>query len=463
MGSVYRKNLVSVAMVIMGEWARGNDEMASIYFVGPYKPIMCGIADYTSFLTRESPFGRWGVISFDLERYGAPLVVGDVEAKDRVWYGIPSRREVSASMILEGLEKLGARKEEGVLWFQHEFGIWHDSQSFVDMLRNLDMAKIVSLHSVHYQTRETPTGLRSEQYDLLQGLLPHVQAITVFGHGVYRAVISTFPEHANKVHILKHGVHSFPEIRRLSRKEAKKKLNHFLVHESSLDQATKEILLKQGTFLDPETVVVGQTGFLSPFKDTTLLYSFKDDLQNIIPHKRIVAVRIGCPASESERIYAEKLRREQNGRDKLLLEIWLPQNILALAQRATDINFYWPSDCTQSGVIAHALGAGAIVACRDLEGVGETLKEAGELVDTNLRHLLVKSKNLILHRELRERLEEMVLKYATEFAWANQARRHYELAEHIVAARASQVTIDAIVISRTTTVGETIPAQNLKS
>ena len=123
--------------------------------------------------------------------------------------------------------------------------------------------------------------------------------------------------------------------------------------------------------------------------------------------------------------------REQNSRDKFLLQTWLPQSILPLAQRAFDINFYWPSQCTQSGVLAHALGAGAVVAGRDLEGVGETLKEAGELADTNLRHLIFKMRNLILEPELREKLEETVFKYATAFSWEKQAQIHYELAEQI--------------------------------
>jgi glycosyltransferase involved in cell wall biosynthesis len=103
-----------------------------------------------------------------------------------------------------------------------------------------------------------------------------------------------------------------------------------------------------------------------------------------------------------------------------------------LVQRAFDINFYWPSDCTQSGVLAHALGAGAIVAGRDLEGVGETLKEAGEIVDTDLGHLVLKIQKIIFNPELAAGIEERVQNYAAEFSWENQVRRHYELAEHIL-------------------------------
>ncbi len=406
--------------------------MVSIYFVGTYKPIMCGIADYTSFITRESPAGRWCVLSFDLGKYGVPLTSDDGVAMDRVWYGIPGRDKFSALVILEGLNKLGIKNEEAVLWFQHEYGIWPDSRNFITMLDDLDIPKVVTFHSLHFQSPETATGLRSGEYNLLQALLPHIEAITVFSHGVYCAVTSAFPEHREKVYIIKHGIHSYPEITRLSRKEAKEKFNDFLLYESGLDQETKEVVHRQRIFLDPTTVLVGQTGFLDPSKDSELLYLARDSLQKLIPHRRIVAVRIGKTREEYQRIYAKHLRRTHKGRDKLLLEVWLPENILALAQRAFDVNFYWPTNCTQSGVLAHALGVSAVIAGRDLEGVGETLKEAGELLSTDLRHLLLMTRDLILNPELRERLEKAVLEYAEEFSWEKQARRHYELAEHIL-------------------------------
>jgi len=409
-----------------------SGKMASIYFVGTYKPIMCGIADYTSFITRQSPARRWGVLSFDLGRYGIPLTSDDGVAMDRVWYGIPGRDKFSASVILEGLKKLSMENEGAVLWFQHEYGIWPDSQDFVTMLDDLNIPKVVTFHSLHFQSAETAAGLRRNEYDLLRALLPHVDAITVFSHGVYGAVTSTFPEHREKVYVIKHGIHSYPEITRLSSKEAREKFNDFLLYESGLDQGTKEVVHKQRIFLDPDTVLVGQTGFLDPSKNTELLYLARDGLQKLVPHRRIVAVRIGKTRDKSQRIYAKHLRRKSNSRDNLLLEVWLPQNILALAQRAFDVNFYWPTNCTQSGVLAHALGVGATIAGRDLEGVGETLKEAGELLSTDLRHLLLMTRNLILNRELGERLEKAVLEYAEEFSWEKQARRHYELAEHIL-------------------------------
>ncbi len=104
------------------------------------------------------------------------------------------------------------------MWVQHENGIWPDSQNFIAMLKDLDMPKVVTLHTLHFQSTEMPSGLRRYQYDLLRTLLPRVEAITGFSRGVYSAVTSALPEHRDKVSIIKHGIHSYPEVRRLSRR-----------------------------------------------------------------------------------------------------------------------------------------------------------------------------------------------------------------------------------------------------
>ena len=72
----------------------------------------------------------------------------------------------------------------------------------------------------------------------------------------------------------------------------------------TLDRETREAVHKQHIFLDPGTVVLGQTGFLSPSKGSELLYHVRDGLQKLIPHQRVVAVRIGSSRDESQEIYA---------------------------------------------------------------------------------------------------------------------------------------------------------------
>lgn len=297
------------------------------------------------------------------------------------------------------------------------------------MLRTLDLPKIVTFHTLHFQSLETVYGLCQDQYEMLYDLLPQVDAITVFSRGVCRAVTTAFPEYSEKVHLMRHGIHQYPEISGLTRMEAKKKLHDFLLHESDLRQETKEALYRQRILLDPEAVVIGQTGFLCPNKDTELLYIFRDGLQHIVDNRKIAAVRIGGPREEHQKAYARQLEDKANGHDKFLFETWLPPHILPLAQRALDINFYWPSQCTQSGVLAHALGAGAVVVGRDIEGVGETLKGAGQLTDTDFGRLMLKATNLVLKPEIASWMEEKSLEYADRFSWKNRAQKHLKLAQ----------------------------------
>lgn len=416
--------------------------MASIYFVGPYKPIMCGIADFTSFITDHCPSGEWGVISFDLNGYGVPLIAKGETKPDCVWYGIPDRESYNAQHIMKGLDELGADRHHSVLWFQHEFGIWPGDIRFISMLKTLEMRKVVTLHTMHFQSPETPYGLYQNEYNFLGLLLKYVDAITVFSHGVYGAVTRAFPEYRDKVHILKHGVHLYPEISRLSRREAKERLEDYLLYESDIDFQVKEKLHRQRIFLAPEFIVIGQSGFLTPTKGSELLYAVRKNLQKMLRKQKIAAVRIGAARDDTQRLYARQLTRKSNGKPEYLVETWLPQGMLPVAQRAFDINFYWPVDCTQSGILSHALGTGAIIAGRDLEGVGETLKSASEPADQNLKNLQTKMAEIILDPRLAGMTEEKALDYAREFSWDNQVSRYYEIAEHVLSSSPAPLTPD---------------------
>ncbi len=408
--------------------------MSTICFVGTYPPMMCGIADYTSFLTRVMPSGYWGVLSFCLEDCEVPLTAGSKPADGPVWHGIPGMREYSSEVILDGVNKLGLNRSDCVIWFQHEFNIWQDSDAFVTMLKQLDMPRIVTFHTLRFQSGETPFGFTAEEYKLLQDLLPNVDAITVFSNGVCSAVYKAFPEYQEKVFILKHGVHWYPEVSRLSRREAKEAFNTFLLDESELDTETREVLHKERIFLDPDTVVLGQTGFLHPIKGSEHIYITGEKLQKLLPQRRIVVIRIGKPRLPEYEPHVVEIRKQRNNKDRFLFEIWLPDNILPLAQRAFDVNYYWPGDCTQSGILMHAFGASAIVAGRELEGVGEMLKEAGALHDSDQNRLVEKIRDLILDPGLQEEVQQRAIDYARELSWENQARKHYRLAERFLTA-----------------------------
>ena len=404
--------------------------MAYITFITPYKPIICGIADYTEFVTRECLPGSWSVLSFNLDQYGAPLSNNKVSLTDPVRYCIPSRYDFSADSILKGIR----HSEDEVLWFQHEFGIWPDDVRFINMLRDLDGIKVVSPHSLHFQSDETIYGLRRREHSFLQILLPHINAVTVFSEGVYQAVTRAFPEHCEKVHILRHGIHLYPEIARISRLEAKKRIHEFLIGESGLDQASKGKLRQEDVFLDPEATLIGGTGFVTHSKGIHPLFNARDVLHEMLPGRRILAVYVGFlrqTDNKADSRWSVKLMARCNGAGHFFLETYLPGDLLPVMLRALDIHFYWPSDCTQSGIIAHALGTGATIACRDMEGVGETVQMAGGLTSPDFGHLMDGVRSLVLDRGLRDEMSERAVRYAEEFSWRNQASEHFVLAEQL--------------------------------
>ena len=409
---------------------QGPNMMPSVTLISPYKPIICGIADYSYFLTREATPQCWDVLSFNLANYGVPLCNEQPSATDSVWYGITSRDDFSASSILQGLKP----RSNQVLWFQHEFGIWRNNARFINMLRNLNVPKVVTLHTLHFQSNETRYGLRTEEYSFLHALLPHTDAITVFSDGVYQAVTHAFPEYIYKVHVLRHGTHLYPEFSKMSKLEAKARIHRYLVDESGLDQPMKKNLEQERVLLDPDTVIIGGTGFITASKGTELLYHAQNVLQQMLPEHKIVAVYVGKLREVDNNIdgkLAAELKTKYNGVGHFFLDTYLPRDMLAAMLRALDIYFYWPGDCTQSGIIAHALGAGATIACRDMEGVGETVEMAGGLTSASFDKLISKIKQAIAEPRLRVEISERAIEYAEKFSWRNQLFGHLELAEQL--------------------------------
>jgi len=369
--------------------------------------------------------------------YGVPL--SSYRSLDNpVRYCIPSRTDFSANSILKYLRPGGNH----VLWFQHEFGIWPDSARFVGMLRDLHYPKVVTLHTLHFQSDETVYGLRQKEHEFLRMLLPHTDAITVFSSGVYKAVTAAFPEHIDKVHVLRHGTHLYPETSSLSKAEAKARLHDYMLSELGLDAAVRERLRQERILLDPDISVIGGTGFVTASKGTGFINIACDQLQRMLPGKKIAALYVGHlrePDKATDREWTDGAKAVFKGPGQFFFETYLPRETLSVLLRALDVYFYWPSDCTQSGIVAHALGAGATIACRDLEGVGETVRMAGGLAHKDLEGLLLDIKESLLDPSLSEQMSERALGYAESFSWRNQALRHFELAERLYSTRQAQL------------------------
>jgi hypothetical protein len=64
--------------------------------------------------------------------------------------------------------------------------------------------------------------------------------------------------------------------------------------------------------------------------------------------------------------------------------------------------------------------------------VGETLKDAGAMADSDPGRLLLKIRDHVLNPLLQHQVEQKALAYARRFSWENQTRLHYQLAQEVL-------------------------------
>ena len=369
-----------------------------INFVSTFPPIMCGIGNYTKYLASKMPKSCWRVTSLRLD--GFLKAEEPFELDKRVAYTI-SLSNPKLPSLLDG----------EVLWFEHAFGMWgRKSPSFLTLIKEAKERRkrtIASLHTIHFQSVETPQGMQEKEKRLLEKVLPLIDVLTVFTNGACQAVIETFPEYKDKVVVLRHGVCLYPEV---NQKEAGKKLLSYLINRAGISQTQKkELQSLDNLFFSDKVILLGNFGFIAQDKDPLKLYQLRQILQARLPTYQVIAIYIGRIQQRKDKKMEEslpileRLKSIHDGRKNLFFEDYIPESIFPFAFQALDFAVFWCRNATQSGRMAHAQGAGACVVGRNIEGIGETLKLSGlPQVDT-LEELAEKIKILTLKPELKEK------------------------------------------------------------
>lgn len=398
-----------------------------ISFVSTFPPIICGIGTYTKYVVEHLPRDRFGVLSFDLNQFDLSGETLKEELRERVDYclSFPS-------------PTLPPLSSEDLIWFQHAFGMWGDiNDHFLGLLRQARRRGnrvVVSLHTVHFQSNETPCGLCKIEEDLLRETLPLVDALTLFTDGAYRAASGAFPEYRDRILVLRHGVHLYPP---LDKNRARERFFSFLSDEADIPGSQrKELrrLRKEGLFSD-DVIFLGNYGFITTDKDPMALYKLGRMVQSRLPDHRVITIYAGIVQRNRDNTLSKKrpvleaLRRVHDGERNFFFEIFMPEEIFPIALRALDFAVFWCSNATQSGRMAHAQGTGVIIAGRDCEGVGETLRLSGVPAATSLEDLAEKIAVMALEPGLRREVERRSQDYARIYCFANQARKHILIEE----------------------------------
>ena len=392
-----------------------------ISFITTFPPIICGIGTYMKYILEHIPRSQWKVISFDVDEFASSDEVLTSELKAQVDYCLsfpyPSLPSVS---------------ENDLLWFQHAFGMWGNvNEHFLGLLEEAKRRgnKVAaSFHTIHFQSKETPSGMNRKEEELLKETLPLIDALTVFTDGAQRAVLEAFPEYGEKIVVLRHGVHLYPD---MSPHEAMKKLISYLVNDGEIPNFQKKELNKAEEYLcSTDSILLGNFGFITSDKDPLQLYELGRLVQDKLSNHRIITLFAGIiqrnmnTKLETKLPILEVLRSSHDGKENFFFEVYVPEPIFPMAFRALDFAVFWCKNATQSGRLAHAQGTGVFLVGRDCEGIGETLRLSGLPAAESLDGLAEMVAELVLYPDLRKEMADQSWQYAHRYSFANQAKKH---------------------------------------
>ena len=410
--------------------------MGKINFFSTFPPMMCGIGTYTKYVVSKIPKERWKVTSFELDEFSK--IDEPFQFKDQVSYEI--------SLSSPQLPSL----EEDVLWFQHSFGMWggRESSAFLDLIKQAkDEGKkvISSFHTIHFESLETESGMQRKEEDLLGDALPFLDGVTAFTDGAYRAVIRGFPSYRDKVTVLRLGVNLYPQV---SQEEARERLLRYLINHPNIPPTERQKLKAMyPRFFEKNVILLGNFGFITADHDPLSLYKLGELVQKKLSNYQVIVLYMGRIQKRKDKKIEEylpileNLRAIHDGNRNLFFEDYIEEDILPFALKALSFPVFWQKNATQSGRMGHAMGTEACVVGRRIEGIGETLDLAGLPSGVSLEDMAEKIVSLVLEPKLREEVERLALRYAQEFSFKKQAKKHL-LLEEVVRSGGKIPTLD---------------------
>lgn len=398
--------------------------MSKITFISTYPPIMCGIGNYLRDITAWLKPEDYQVLTFKKSK--ALKYIGEEELPNTK-YIIPYNAPLKA------INEINKVSKDSVIWIQHDFGIWHKQEEFIELVKKIKSKKIITLHTIHFQSDETAYGLKEKEYKFLEQILPLVDAITVFSDGVYYAIKGAFPQYENKIIEIRHGCKIYPSI---TRKLAKYSLTGFLLSSQHLSKNLKKQIEALSKIIYNKNVkLIGNFGFISFGKGIETIYLLRDELEKSLPKKRIISLYIGCVRNPKDPEHFEclkSLKKFHDGKKNFFINLYVPEVIFPALLKAFDAYIFWPREATQSGRLANLQGAEACVVGKNLEGIGETLKISGCPVMNSYAGLLHSLKQILSRPDYQRWVEKEAKNYAKKFKWKTQAKKHLILGNSLL-------------------------------
>ncbi len=407
--------------------------MPKITFISTYPPIMCGVGTYLKDITAWLKPEDYQVLTFKKSK--ALKYIGEEELPNTK-YIIPYNAPLKA------INEINKVSKDSVVWIQHEFGIWYKQDEFIEFLRKIKAKKIITFHTIHFQSDETPYGLEEKEYKFLEQILPLVDAVTIFSDGAYYAIKGAFPNYQKKIVEIRHGCKIYPGI---TRKIAKYSLIGFLLSSQLPKNLKKQLENLSKIIYNKNVKLIGNFGFLTPEKGSETSYLVREELEKSLHKKKVISLYIGCVRDTKDKLqvgYAKLLKKFHDGKKNFFINLYVPEVIFPALLKAFDAYIFWPKKATQSGRLANLQGAGACVVGKNLEGVGETLKISGCPVINSYAGLLHSLKQILFRPNYQNWVENQAKNYAKKFKWKTQAKKHLVLTDSLLKYRKKLPLLD---------------------
>jgi hypothetical protein len=388
--------------------------------VSPYG-VSCGICTYTSYLLEasnhqirilsESPDGKYNNHSD---------VIGVIDPKN-----------VSYEALKNAVANVNGSP---VFWFQHEFGI-NPTPEFLKTIKYLQLlgAKVyVTPHSIHFESN-TVSGMKKDQEEFLEQILPFVDKVVVLSDGVYKAGVRKFPQYEDKFSEIRHGVHDYSHLP--PKQEIRQELFDFLEDHIIDPKIKRKLDLMQRHLKNNSALCIGSSGMINRAK-TSYLAGLRASVEKRIQIP-VYALYMGglhpnAVKSKDEGAYKTlHMLKEAAEHDPrfIFIDMYVPERLFPYVLGTPDVVCAYEEGNTQSGRTCHLLGIpNTLALVGDFEGNGETLRMIGIPLARGREDLDTITKRLLLmDPQKRGEIERNRKEYLRKFSWHRQALKHVGL------------------------------------
>ena len=377
----------------------------NIIMISTYPPKECGIATYAKnlflALNKVNPKVNISILAID-------------ELKNK--YSQEVKRIIEKEKINSYCEAANYinNSEANLVYIQHEFGIFgkHDGKLLIQLLKNLKVPIVMSLHTVPI-TKEAKR--RKSRIELFKKFSKYCRKIILTTSLAKKTLIAEIGISKNRLKVIYHGT---PQVKYITQNKIKDKLK----------LNNKKVL--------------SSIGLINSNKGINLVVEALPDI--IKEHKDVVYLIVGTihPVKKKEvDEYLKKvtIRARELKVDRYIKRIdeYLTEKELISYFQVSDIYLTPYKGATQvsSGTLAYAIACGRCVVSTPYiyaqEMIGNNLR--GFLVNFNDPKGIAKKINYILdHPNIQKEIEKKAYKFGQKTTWKKIAEQHLKIFKEVL-------------------------------